>query len=107
MKGLYLKRCPSHSITILRMNTSTSKNAEVEMPRVDSTLKEEKLPTQHIKPLYRTTQVVWYVFGVIEGLLAIRFFLKLLAANPAAGFTRLIYDMTEIFAAPFLFVFPA
>jgi hypothetical protein len=57
------------------------------------------------KPLYRGTQVVWYILGVIEILLAFRFVLKLLGANPAAGFTDIIYTVTYVFAAPFLNVF--
>src|SRR5581483_10607125 len=57
------------------------------------------------KPLYRGTQIVWYVLGIIEFLLAFRFFLKLLGANPDAPFTRFIYLFTGIFAAPFLDVF--
>lgn len=57
------------------------------------------------KPLYRGTQVVWYILGVLEVLLAFRFVLKLLAANPYAGFTMFIYTLSEIFAAPFLNVF--
>ncbi|HEV7702456.1 MAG TPA: YggT family protein [Candidatus Paceibacterota bacterium] len=57
------------------------------------------------KPLYRGTQVVWYILGVLEILLAFRFALKLLAANPNAGFSNFIYKVTYIFAAPFLNVF--
>ncbi|MFZ2151705.1 MAG: YggT family protein [Minisyncoccia bacterium] len=57
------------------------------------------------KPLYRGTQVVWYILGVIEVLLAFRFVLKLLGANPEAGFTSLIYGITYVFATPFLTVF--
>lgn len=57
------------------------------------------------KPLYRATQIVWYIFSFIEVLLAFRFVLKLLGANPEAGFTSFIYGVTYIFAAPFLNVF--
>jgi len=57
------------------------------------------------KPLYRGTQIVWYILGFIEVVLAFRFILKLLGANPEAGFTSLIYDVTYIFATPFLSVF--
>ncbi len=57
------------------------------------------------KPLYRGTQVVWYLFGVLETLLAFRFVLKLLGANPGAAFTQLIYTLTEIFVWPFVNVF--
>ncbi len=57
------------------------------------------------KPLYRATQIVWYILGVIEVLLAFRFVLKLLGANVEAGFTSFIYTVTYIFASPFLNVF--
>lgn len=57
------------------------------------------------KPLYRGTQIVWYILGILEVLLAFRFVLKLLAANPNAGFTSFIYGITYPFAAPFLNVF--
>src|SRR6185369_2391584 len=57
------------------------------------------------KPLYRGTQVVWYLLGLVEILLAFRFVLKLLGANPGAGFTHFIYGTTYIFAEPFLNVF--
>jgi hypothetical protein len=57
------------------------------------------------KPLYRGTQIVWYILGIIEVLLAFRFVLKLLEANPSAGFSSFIYGITYVFAAPFLSVF--
>lgn len=57
------------------------------------------------KPLYRGTQIVWYVLGFVEVLLAFRFVLKLLGANPDAGFSSFIYGITYVFAAPFLSVF--
>ncbi len=57
------------------------------------------------KPLYRGTQIVWYILGLIEALLAFRFVLKLLGANPRAGFSSFIYGITYPFAAPFLSVF--
>ncbi len=57
------------------------------------------------KPLYRGTQIVWYILGVFEAVLAIRFLLKLLAANANAGFTHFIYAVSYPLAAPFLGVF--
>ena len=57
------------------------------------------------KPIYHGTQIVWYIVGILEALLAFRFFLKLLGANPCAGFTDFIYSVTHVFAAPFLNVF--
>ncbi|MDO8524642.1 MAG: YggT family protein [bacterium] len=57
------------------------------------------------KPLYRGTQITWYILGLLEVLLAFRFVLKLLAANPSAGFSSFIYNVSYPFAAPFLAVF--
>ncbi|MFA6278894.1 MAG: YggT family protein [Candidatus Paceibacterota bacterium] len=57
------------------------------------------------KPLYRGTQIVWYILGLLEALLAFRFVLKLLGANAGAGFTSFIYNISYAFAAPFLSVF--
>jgi len=57
------------------------------------------------KPLYRGTQIVWYLVGLIEVLLAFRFVLKLLIANTGAGFTNLIYDITFPLTMPFSSVF--
>ena len=57
------------------------------------------------KPLYRGTQIVRYITGFIEALLAFRFILKLLGANPTAGFSSFIYGVSYPFAAPFLNVF--
>jgi uncharacterized protein YggT (Ycf19 family) len=57
-----------------------------------------------VKPLYRATQIVWYIFYIIETILAFRFLLKLLDANGAAGFTQLIYSLSGPFVSPFLYV---
>jgi len=57
------------------------------------------------KPLYRGTQIVWYILGIVEILLAFRFILKLLGANLGAGFSQFVYGITYIFANPFFAVF--
>jgi len=59
------------------------------------------------KPLYRGTQIIWYVLGVLQALLAFQFALKLLGANPAAGFSNFIYSVTYPFTLPFSTVFGA
>ena len=53
----------------------------------------------------KAVQAVYLVFGLIEGLLAIRFILKLLGAGTQAAFTRFIYDVTWPFVAPFAGMF--
>lgn len=53
------------------------------------------------KTIFRFNQVVWYIAGLLEVVLAFRFILKLLGANPFSGFTNFIYSLTDIFVAPF------
>ncbi|MCC7369742.1 MAG: YggT family protein [Chloroflexi bacterium] len=50
---------------------------------------------------YKLVQGIWLLFGIVEGLLAIRFVLKLLGANEAAGFASFIYAASGPFIAPF------
>ncbi len=77
------------------------------LPVVSGTMSQETLATGRIKPLYRITQIIWYVVGLIEVLLLLRLLLKGLGANPLAGFSQFIYGLTWIFASPFLLVFGA
>jgi hypothetical protein len=56
--------------------------------------------------LAKATQIIWLVTGILEALIGIRFLLKLLAANPQAGFARFIYGITAVFLAPFVALFP-
>lgn len=65
------------------------------------------MSSDRTQPLYRGTQIVWYILGLVEVLLAFRFVLKLLGANPEAGFTSFVYMVTSPFAAPFVAVFRA
>ena len=55
----------------------------------------------------KALQFVYLIFGVIEALIAIRFVLLLLGANPNAGFTSFIYGVTRPLVAPFEGIFGA
>jgi uncharacterized protein YggT (Ycf19 family) len=54
---------------------------------------------------YRITQLIYWIFALVEGLLAIRLILKVLGANPTAGFAQFIYSITTPLVAPFLGLF--
>jgi hypothetical protein len=54
---------------------------------------------------YRITQLVYWIFGLIEGLIAIRFILRAFGANPSAGFAQFIYGITAPLVAPFFGLF--
>lgn len=51
--------------------------------------------------LYQISQIIWLVFGLISGLIALRFVLRLIAANPNSPFANLIYNITDLFLWPF------
>src|SRR5262245_55657393 len=53
----------------------------------------------------KLVQLVWLVFGIVEALIAIRFLLKLLGANPTADFARFIDGVTAPLVAPFVGLF--
>jgi YggT family protein len=57
------------------------------------------------KAIFRIYQVIWYVLGVIEALLIIRFILKALGANAGSGFANLIYTLSNPLALPFRGIF--
>lgn len=57
-------------------------------------------------PGWRAVQLVYLVFGVIDGMMVIRLVLKLLGANPTAAFANWIYNVTAYFLAPFHNILP-
>lgn len=59
------------------------------------------------KPLFKGTQIVWYLLSILQVALIFRFAFKLMGANPEAVFTSFVYGLTWLFTVPFLAVFPA
>lgn len=57
------------------------------------------------KPLYRGTQIIWYLLGILETFLVFRFLLKLFGANSSAEFSNFIYTASQPFTMPFSTVF--
>lgn len=55
---------------------------------------------------YKLSQLIWFIFGLIELLLAIRILLLLLGAR-LVGFAGSIYDLSRVFVAPFQNIFPS
>jgi hypothetical protein len=66
----------------------------------------ERVPVKTIlgfnqEDLQRLTGMIQLGFGILNGLIGLRFLLKLMAANPANPFASLIYTITY----PFLYIF--
>jgi hypothetical protein len=53
------------------------------------------------KAIFRTYQIIWYILGVVEVVLAFRVVLKLLGASSESAFTNFIYAVSNPFALPF------
>lgn len=51
--------------------------------------------------LTRVTQLIWLVAAIVEVLILVRVFLKLIAANPASPFAALVYGLSDLFLFPF------
>ena len=71
--------------------------------RVDDTVIDS--PATRNAGVYRLQQAIYLLFGVIEVLIAIRFALRALAANPEAPFVSAMYTITSPFIAPFVGMF--
>ena len=66
-------------------------------------------PTRTTDPVATTqftaANFIWYIAGLLEMLLALRFVLALLGANPANIFANIIYTLSYPFVAPFFGLF--
>lgn len=49
--------------------------------------------------------LIYFLFGILEVLLAFRLILKLMGANIASGFVSFVYGLTSIFILPFEGIF--
>lgn len=61
----------------------------------------EDIATARYEALNKSTQLIWLLFGLLEALIALRVFLKLIAANPASPFAALVYTVSDLFLWPF------
>lgn len=65
------------------------------------------VPVQAVDPtLAQLFRILWFGLGVLEAMLAVRFLLALLGANPRNAFASLVYAVTWPFTAPFATLFP-
>jgi uncharacterized protein YggT (Ycf19 family) len=59
-----------------------------------------------LTPARRTIEVIYLVFGIVDVVLLVRMVLKLLAANPHAGFTSFTYGVSDALLIPFRGILP-
>ena len=58
-------------------------------------------PSTRSVVLRRVNAFIWFLSGLAMVLIAVRVFLKAMAANPANGFTNFIYNITSYLVWPF------
>lgn len=58
-------------------------------------------PVAHNRSVWKATQIIWYIAGVIVTLLIVRAILALLGANLENAFANFIYVLSDPFVAPF------
>jgi YggT family protein len=66
----------------------------------------EPRPRPSIGAIYRISQALYLLAGIVEALIITRVALKLLAANTAVGFVRFVYGISAPLVAPFSGIFP-
>jgi hypothetical protein len=57
-------------------------------------------------PHWRAIQAIWFVAGVVDVLVGLRFLLELLGASTESPFVALLYAVTSSLVAPFRGIFP-
>ena len=69
----------------------------------DGSVVRERTSSIESKTSAKTTAInlVWYLYGLIAILLALRLILKLTGANSANGFVGFIYSVSGVLSAPF------
>lgn len=60
-----------------------------------------------VSPGRRALEIIYLVFGIVDGLLFVRLLLKMLGTNPDAPFSSFIYGLTDFLLGPFRGMLPA
>lgn len=81
---------------IIKETVTASDNSNV----VKSTPVEDKVTSTQT-----TGRVVYYIFGILEVLLAFRLIFKLAGASQGSAFVNFVYRITRIFILPFEGIF--
>lgn len=102
---------PPRELTETNRAVSPRQAALRELERLErterETLQESNALADYRYDAFKVTQWIYLVFGLVEGMIGIRFLLKFLGANPEAPVSTVIYGLTEPLLAPLNGMFPA
>ncbi len=92
--------------------TTVSRSTPAQVTQTTKTVTPPAVTTEHPqkvyekkKTIFRAYQIIWYILGMIEILLAFRVLLKMLGANINSSFVSLIYMVSDPLALPFSGIF--
>lgn len=84
---------------------TTVQETDASVDGAQQVVRQQTTHTDTADPKTTTGNIVYYILGVIEVFLALRFGMKLLGANPDSPFVDFIYGVSGIFVAPFNGIF--
>jgi hypothetical protein len=93
-------------MTEFKETVTTSKNKGTDRTGARVQQQTRKIDTEVTADGKSTAaNIVWYILGTIEIMLAFRFALKLFGANPSSGFVDFVYSVSGVLTAPFDSIF--
>jgi uncharacterized protein YggT (Ycf19 family) len=95
----------SYDREVVRQETTTGEPVRPVAPVAPVTTSRTAVYREGGSTNYRAIQIIWWVVGLIDILIAIRFLLKMFGANTTAAFVRFMYDLTWPLVAPFHGIF--
>jgi uncharacterized protein YggT (Ycf19 family) len=95
----------SYDREVVRQETTTGEPVRPVAPVAPVTTSRTAVYREGGSTNVRAIQIIWWVVGLIDILIAIRFVLKMFGANTTAAFVRFMYDLTWPLVAPFHGIF--
>lgn len=72
----------------------------------NTTVKQQTVSTTNKMPgIVLAQRIIWFIVGIINTIIALRFVLLLFGANPSVPFVDFIYKLSEPFVSPFVSIF--
>jgi uncharacterized membrane protein len=68
-------------------------------------INKREAPIRNESSYHTISYLIYFIFGLLNVLLAFRFVFKILGANPSTGFVSFIYSLSSIFVSPFEGIF--
>jgi hypothetical protein len=62
---------------------------------------EHEQGREHRIATFKAKQIIWLVLGILEALIALRVVFKLIGVNAENAFAAFLYNVTNLFVAPF------